>query len=123
MGYSLIDPDDVEPAPDRPSEMRYISEAAGMSEMGLRLYRVDPGEEIPLSGLHYHERQEEAFYVDSGCLHVETPDTEYAVDSGQFFVAEPESAHRAFNPASNERTAVVVGIGAPPVSDGHSVDG
>lgn len=120
MGYHVIDPDDVEPAPDRPSEMRYVSEAAGMSEMGLRLYRVAPGEEIPLSGLHYHDRQEEAFYVVDGRLAVETPEEEYAVDRGQFFVAEPESPHRAFNPASSEETAVVVGVGAPAVSDGHS---
>jgi uncharacterized cupin superfamily protein len=122
MGYHVIDPDDVEPAPDRPSEMRYVSEAAGMSRMGLRLYRVEPGEDVPLSGLHYHDEQEEAFYVVEGELHVETPDREYAVESGQFFVAEPESPHRAFNPASSEETAVVVAVGAPPVSDGHAYD-
>jgi mannose-6-phosphate isomerase-like protein (cupin superfamily) len=122
MGYHVIDPDDVEPAPDRPSEMRYVSEAAGMSRMGLRLYRVESGEDVPLSGLHYHDEQEEAFYVVEGELHVETPNREYAVESGQFFVAEPESPHRAFNPASSEETAVVVAVGAPPVSDGHAYD-
>jgi mannose-6-phosphate isomerase-like protein (cupin superfamily) len=122
MGYHVIDPDDVEPAPDRPAEMRYVSEAAGMSRMGLRLYRVESGEDVPLSGLHYHDEQEEAFYVVEGELHVETPDREYAVESGQFFVAEPESPHRAFNPASSEETAVVVAVGAPPVSDGHAYD-
>lgn len=122
MGYTVIDPDDVEPTPDRPSEMHYISEAAGMSEMGLRLYRVDPGEDIPLSGLHYHDQQEEAFYVSRGQLRVETPEREYTVEEGQFFVAEPESPHRAFNHASNDEPAVVVGMGAPSVSDGHSYD-
>lgn len=123
MGYHLIDPDDVEPAPDRPSEMRYVSEAAGLSEMGLRLYRVEPGEDIPLSGLHYHDEQEEAFYVVSGELRVETPDTEYTVEDGQFFVAEPESPHRAFNHASAGETAVVIGVGAPAVTDWHSYEG
>ncbi|MBX0287003.1 cupin domain-containing protein [Halomicroarcula sp. F28] len=119
MGYHVIDPEEIEPAPDRPSEMHYVSEAAGMQEMGLRLYRVEPGEEIPLSGLHYHEQQEEAFYVVSGRLTVETPETEYTVEQGQFFIAEPESAHRTFNHDSNNETTVVVGMGAPPISDGH----
>lgn len=35
MGYHVIDPDDLDPVPDRPSEMRYASEAVGMNEMGL----------------------------------------------------------------------------------------
>lgn len=122
MGYHVIDPDDVEPAPDRPSEMHYISEAAEMSEMGLRLYRVDPGEEIPVSGLHYHDQQEEAFYVVGGQLRVETPDEVYSVERGQFFIAEPGSPHRAFNHTSSEDTATVVGVGAPSVSDGHSYE-
>lgn len=123
MGYHHIDPDDVEPAPDRPSEMRYISEAAGMTELGLRQYRVAPGEDIPLSGLHYHDQQEEAFYVVDGQLSVETPDDEYVVEAGQFFVAEPESPHRAFNPSDREDTVTVVAIGAPPVSDAHAYEG
>lgn len=123
MGYHVIDPDDLEPEPERPSEMRYVSEAAGMDRMGLRQYRVQPGEEIPLSGLHYHERQEEAFYVVEGRLSVETPEEVSVVEAGQFFVAEPESAHRAFNDAERERAAVVIGMGAPPVSDGHAYEG
>lgn len=122
MGYHVIDPDDIEPAPDRPSEMRYVSEAAGMENLGLRLYRVEPGEEIPLSGLHYHDRQEEAFYVLGGELRVETPDREYVVNEGEVFVAEPESPHRAFNDSSASEVAVVLGLGAPPVSDGHAYE-
>jgi len=119
MGYHVIDPDDLDPVPDRPSDMRYISEAVGMENFGLRIYDVEPGEEIPLSGLHYHDEQEEAFYVVEGELRIETPDREYVVEAGQFFVAEPESPHRAFVHADAATNAVVVGIGAPPVSDDH----
>jgi uncharacterized cupin superfamily protein len=120
MGYHVVDPDDLEPEPDRPSEMRYVSEAAGMENLGLREYRVEPGEEIPLSGLHYHDRQEEAFYVVEGELSVETPDREYVVEAGQFFVAEPNSPHRAYVDGEAPGTARLVAVGAPPVSDGHS---
>lgn len=123
MGYHVIDPADLDPVPDRPSEMRYVSEAAGMERLGLRRYDVEPGEEIPLSGLHYHDEQEEVFYVVEGELRVETPDREYVVERGQFFVAEPESPHRAFVADDADGTAVVLGIGAPPLDDGHAYEG
>lgn len=123
MGYHVIDPADLDPEPDRPSEMRYVSEAADLDNLGLRIYDVAPGEDIPLSGLHYHDRQEEAFYVVSGTLAVETPDRDYTVGAGRFFLAEPGSPHRAHVRDDAEANATVVGIGAPPVSDGHSYEG
>ncbi|MFC7139540.1 cupin domain-containing protein [Halosimplex aquaticum] len=122
MGYHVVDPAELEPEPDRPSEMRYVSEAADMDRMGLRTYAVAPGEEIPLSGLHYHAEQEEAFYVISGELSVETPAELYTVAAGQFFVAEPGSPHRAHNAADADEPVRVIGIGAPPLSDGHAYE-
>jgi uncharacterized cupin superfamily protein len=119
MGYHVIDPEEIEPTPDRPSEMRYISEVADMENMGLRLYRVAPGEEIPLSGMHYHDQQEEVFYVLGGELRVETPDREYTVDHGEVFVAGPESPHRAFTDNGAGEQAVVLAAGAPSVDDSH----
>ncbi|WP_225333396.1 cupin domain-containing protein [Halomicrobium urmianum] len=122
MGYHVVDPAALDPDPDRPSEMQYISEAADMDQMGLRVYSVDPGEEVPLSGLHYHETQEEVFYVIEGVLSVETPEAVYRVEPDQFFVAEPESPHRAHVAESADESARVIGVGAPPVSDGHGVE-
>jgi len=106
MGYHVVDPAELDPEPDRPSEMKYVSEAAGMDNLGLRTYRVEPGEEIPLSGLHYHDEQEEVFYVIEGTLSVETLEDLYSVEAGQFFVAEPGSAHRAITPTTRPRTSV-----------------
>ncbi len=122
VAYHVIDPMDLEPEPDRPSEMRYVSEAADMDRLGLRTYTVAPGEEIPLSGLHYHDEQEEVFYVRSGELSVETPEELYTVPAGRFFVAEPESPHRAHNADDADEPVRVIGIGAPPLSDGHPCD-
>lgn len=123
MGYHVVDPADLEPEPDRPSEMRYVSEAADMDHLGVRVYRAEPGESIPLSGLHYHDEQEEVFYVLDGRLSVETPDRVFTVEPGQFFVAEPGSPHRAHNAAEADRDLRVIGMGAPPQSDGHSYEG
>lgn len=123
MGYHLIDPFDVEPTPDRPSKTHWVSKAAGLDHLGLRVYDVAPGEDIPLSGLHYHDEQEEVFYVVEGVLQVETPDREYVVEPGEFFIAEPGSPHRAFNAADADERAVVVAMGAPSIDDGHSYEG
>ncbi|WP_254521959.1 cupin domain-containing protein [Natrinema caseinilyticum] len=123
MGYHIVDPDELEREPDRPSDMRYVSESVGLEKLGLRTYTVEPGEEIPVSGLHYHDEQEEVFYVVGGELSVETPDRLYTVEPGQFFVAEPESPHRAYTDPDADASATVLGIGAPPVSDAHAYDG
>jgi quercetin dioxygenase-like cupin family protein len=119
MEYHVVDPDDLEPLPDRPSETRSISDAADLETLGVRLYRVEPGEDIPLTGLHYHEQQEELFYVLSGQLRVETPGTEFALDPGEVFVAHPESPHRVFNDADATADVHVLAVGAPSISDGH----
>lgn len=120
MGYHVIEPEEVEPAADRPSETRFLSEAAGLEKLGVRLYRVEPGEQLPTSGMHYHDEQEEAFYAVSGTLHVETPDVEYTVPEGALFTADPNSPHRAYNPEDAPGTITVLAMGAPTsVSDAH----
>ncbi|MFB6087363.1 MAG: cupin domain-containing protein [Haloarculaceae archaeon] len=122
MGYHLVDPADLDPLPDRPSETRSISDAAGLETLGLRVYHVDPGEDVPLTGYHYHDRQEEALYVLDGRLHVETADGEYVVAPGQCFAVEPGNPHRAHNPADADGAVDLLAVGAPSVSDGNPVD-
>ena len=121
MAYHVVDPDAVEPMTDRPSEARYLSEAAGMQTLGMRLYRPEPGEQIPL-GYHYHDEQEEAFYVVDGEIAVETPEETFSVGMGQCFFVEPGNPHRAFNPEDAAGSAVVLAIGAPSVDDGHTYE-
>lgn len=116
MGYHVIDPEDLESLGDRPVDARSISDAADMENLGLRLYRAEPGEQLPLA-YHYHEQQEEAFYVVEGALHVETPDREYEVGAGEVFVAEPTNPHRAYNPDDADGPVAVLAVGAPAVSD------
>lgn len=119
MGYHVIDPENVENAVDRPSEMHDISDSIGLNNIGLRFYVVSPGEQMPLHGMHYHDEQEEAFFVTEGELNIETPDREYVINKGEFFIAEPGSPHRAFNSKESSENATVVAIGAPKVDDGH----
>ena len=119
MGYHHLDPDDIEPLADRPSETRDVAVAAGLENMGLRRYVVKPGENIPLTGLHYHDQQEEAFYVVAGELRIEVPDDEFVVEEDQFFVVEPGHAHRAYNDERSDENTIVLAVGAPSVMDGN----
>jgi mannose-6-phosphate isomerase-like protein (cupin superfamily) len=120
MDYSVVDVDEVSTAENRPCTLRRLTEPAGLSSMAINRYSADPGEEIPLA-YHYHDEQEEAFYVISGVLHVETPERTYEVAADELFAAEPKSPHRAFCPETAEEPVEVLAIGAPTVSDGDEV--
>lgn len=121
MGYHVIDVADLPVTPERPSDRRSISEAAGLENLGLHEYHVAPGAMIPLT-MHYHDEQEEVLYVVEGTMTVETPDDEYTVPAGDAFVAEPESPHRAYVAEDADGDARVLAIGAPKVDDVHAYD-
>jgi quercetin dioxygenase-like cupin family protein len=112
MGYHLLDPDDLPESPEHPCDRRSVSDAVELAQLALAVYTMEPGEQLPTT-YHYHEQREEAFYVVDGPLVIETPDGEYTAETGDVFVAEPESPHRAYNPAAADGSVRVVGMGAP----------
>ncbi|MFC6615680.1 cupin domain-containing protein [Halopenitus salinus] len=122
MGYRVVDPEEIEPAPDRPCELRRLSEAAGLDRMAINRYRAAPGEQIPLA-YHYHDEQEEAFYVCSGTMHVETPEGTIEVPAGGLFAVDPGEPQRAYNPENEDEDLTVIAVGAPPVDgDAHAYE-
>ncbi|MEF8807546.1 cupin domain-containing protein [Natronomonas sp.] len=122
MGYHHIAVDDIEPTPDRPSLQRSISDTAGLENVAVNYYEADPGEDLPLA-YHYHDDQEEVFYVLSGTLFVETPDGTVEVGADEVFVVEPDSPQRAHNPASASEPVTTLVVGAPAVDDVHPYEG
>jgi len=118
MGYQVIDPDEVEPTPDRPCVQRAVGDAASLQNAAVNVYEADPGEQIPLA-YHYHDDQEELFYVLDGELRVETPDGEYAVPADHLFVVEPDSPQRAFVPEDADGAVRTIAVGVPPADDVH----
>ncbi|MFD1570917.1 cupin domain-containing protein [Halorubrum laminariae] len=116
MGYRVVDADAVDPAPDRPCECRKLSEPGGLDHAAINRFRAEPGEQLPLA-YHYHETQQEAFYVLSGTLAVETPGETYEVGTDELFVVDPESPQRAYNPADANGSVTVLAVGAPPAAD------
>jgi quercetin dioxygenase-like cupin family protein len=88
------------------------SEEDPFEHLGVRTYVAEPGEQLP-SVYHYNENQEEAFYVLSGTLNVETPEEIYEVDAGTFFLVDAGHPHRAFNPEDAAEAVHVLAMGAP----------
>ncbi|WP_018257290.1 cupin domain-containing protein [Halomicrobium katesii] len=112
MAYHQIDPDEIDATPDYPCDRRAVSDRVDTSLLHLARYTMAPGEQLPRV-YHAHRQREEAFVVLSGTLHVETPDEAFVVPEGEVFVAEPESPHRAYNPADADGDVTVMGTGAP----------
>ncbi|WP_255198545.1 cupin domain-containing protein [Halorarius litoreus] len=125
MGYHLVDPDDLDQWDDRPADVRSLSVAAGYdyqgSKLGVRVYELAPGEQSGLA-YHYHDEQVELFFVLDGTLHVETPDEEYVVETGQALFVDPGSPQRAFNPEDATEPVRILVVGAPSVDDGHAYE-
>lgn len=121
MGYHQIDPEDLSETEDYPCDRRGVSDATELHALHAATYEMVPGEDLSRS-YHYHETREELFYVLDGTLHVETPDGEYVVSADEVFVAEPESPHRAHNPADADEPVTVLGVGAPPTDIARPYD-
>jgi mannose-6-phosphate isomerase-like protein (cupin superfamily) len=115
MGYRVVDVDSVAPEPDRPCECRKLSGPGDLDAAAINRFRAAPGEQLPLA-YHYHETQQEAFYVLDGTLAVETPDRTYEVPADDLFVVDPGSPQRAYNPADADGPLTVLAIGAPQAS-------
>ncbi|ELZ95327.1 Polyketide synthase curC [Haloferax mucosum ATCC BAA-1512] len=115
MGYRVVDTETVEPVSDRPCELRRVGSEAGLETVALNRFRAVPGEQVPLT-YHYHTEQEEAFYVLSGTLFVETLDGTFEVPTDGLFVADPESPHRAYNPEDASEPVELLALGSPAVS-------
>lgn len=118
MGYRVVDTTAIEATPDRPCCHRSLVEPGGLETMAINRFEAEPGEQLPLA-YHYHDDQQEAFFVLQGTLYVETPNETYEVEADELFVADPESPQRAYNPENGDETVHVLAIGAPAVDDVH----
>ncbi|USZ73688.1 cupin domain-containing protein [Natronosalvus halobius] len=121
MGYHTVSIDDIPSHPKHECDRRTLSAILELEHVGLSVYTVNPGEQVP-QHYHLHETQEELFYVLDGEMKVETPATEYTVNSDEIFVVEPGNYHRAFNSETAEETLRVIAIGGPNVRDGKIHD-
>jgi len=118
----LSERDDIHPD----VAIRPVDELLGLTEMGAKLWYLEPGEEV---GFHAHPEEEELYYVIEGEFSVKlgsADDPTYeTVGPGAFFAASPLEPH-GHRCVGDER-GVVLAVGAPgdagdDVLDPHELD-
>lgn len=119
--YAVYEPDwdDGEEFPPEIDEGQNLNliEHLGTENMRPRLWRFQPGQQL---SYHYHEEQEELFYVVEGTLGflVGPPDDveEIEVPEGAFFRPGTTTPRQLFNDSDEEVICLIVG--APNVFEG-----
>jgi quercetin dioxygenase-like cupin family protein len=115
MAYHVVDSADIEPREGIPGDHRYIESVVDLGNLSMQVVEAEPGEDF--APYHYHEVQEEVFFVVSGVLRVETPDGVHDVEAGSFFVAEPEDPLHPHVPEDAPEPTHAVLVNAPQADD------
>jgi len=114
-GYDRRSIPELEAREDRPARRFDVSSALGIEGYNLNVAFLDPGERLALSGLHYHEDQEEFFYVAAGRCRVELEEGSFDLETDGMVRFDPGTAQFVHNPS--DEPAKVIAIGHPP--DAH----
>jgi mannose-6-phosphate isomerase-like protein (cupin superfamily) len=107
---------ELTPTPEKPAERFEITAALGLSGYNFNVAVLDAGERLPQSGLHYHDAQEEFFYVVDGRCRVELADESVDLDRDEMIVIRPGTAQMIHNPFGEQ--CKLIAIGYPP--EGHA---
>ncbi len=120
--YAVYEPDwddgeEFPPDIDEGINLNLI-EKLGTEEMRPRLWRFQPDQQL---SYHYHQEQEELFYVVEGTGHMRVgpPDDieEIEVPEGAFFKPGTQTPRQLFNPTDEEVVWLIVG--APDAFEGQ----
>lgn len=117
-GWAVAHLDDLGEGPG----FRKIRPALGVRELGINAIVMPPGIE---SGFHFHDRQEEVYFVHSGVLEIEFGDgTVHELRPGGIARVSAATHRRTRNRGSEDAVYVVVGAAGGYVGrDGRAPDG
>ncbi len=107
---------ELTPNPEKPAARFEITEALGLSGYTFNVAVLEAGERLPQSGLHYHDAQEEFFYVVDGRCRVELADESVDLDRDEMIVIRPGTAQMIHNPFAEQ--CKLIAVGSPP--EGHA---
>ena len=117
MGHAFGSLDELGEGPG----FRKIRQALGVTAFGVNAIVFPPGYE---GFLHYHERQDELYFVHSGRARVEVEDEVRELGPGGLFHAESTTPRRVSNASEDEELVILVVGGADGYvgRDGQMVD-
>jgi quercetin dioxygenase-like cupin family protein len=116
MGHAFGSIDELGSGPG----FRKIRSALGVTAFGVNAVVYPPGHE---GFAHYHDEQDELYFVHSGRVRVEVEGETRELGPGGIFHAESTTPRRVYNPFDDEAVILVVGgKGGYVERDGHLVD-
>ena len=110
--------DAVDRVPSAASVRRPIADALGAENVAINYYELAPGDSFAF-GYHYHEAQEELFYVLSGTATFETEDGDVEVAAGEVVRFAPGEFQQGWN--RGEEPVRALALGAPKETVGGEV--
>jgi uncharacterized cupin superfamily protein len=113
-GWRHVSLNDVGTNPEKPGDRWELSPELGIDAFNVNVAILEPDERLSQNHFHYHENQQELFYVVSGRCRVETPEEGFAMGADEVVAFEEgkAGAHVIHNPY--DEPCKVVAIGWPP---------
>jgi mannose-6-phosphate isomerase-like protein (cupin superfamily) len=104
--------DELETNPEKPATRWEVSPQLGIDDYNVNVAVLEPGERLSQSAYHYHDDQEEFYYVADGRCRVEAEDGSFDAETDDVVRFAAGVPHMLHNPY--EEPCKLVAIGSPP---------
>lgn len=104
--------DDFETNPEKPGRRWELSPQLGIDDYNFNVAVLERGEPLSQNGYHYHENQQEFFYVVDGRCQVEVENGAFRLREDEIVRFDEGVVHLLHNPF--DEPAKLVAIGNPP---------
>lgn len=110
-GYDHRSLGEIAPNSEKPGRRWELSPAMGIEPYNFNIAVLDSGDRLSENAYHYHENQEEFYYVIAGCCRVEVENDSFSIDEDDALLVERGVNHLLHNPF--EKSCKLVAIGSP----------
>lgn len=111
-GYERAALSDIEANPEKPSQRWEISPQLGIQGYNFNVAVLEPSERLSQTAFHYHENQEEFFYVIDGECRVEAENESFDLSRDEMVVFREGAVHLLHNPFDEPCKLIAIGYPA-----------
>jgi mannose-6-phosphate isomerase-like protein (cupin superfamily) len=97
---------------DKPGRRWEVSPQLGIGDYNFNVAVLEPGERLSQNAYHYHDEQEEFYYVVDGRCRVEVEDGSFDAETDDVVRFDEAVPHMLHNPYDD--SCKIVAIGSPP---------
>lgn len=111
-GYEHRSLRELDMNPDKPGRRWEVSPQLGIGDYNVNVAVLVPGERLSQNAYHYHDEQEEFYYVADGRCRVEVEDGSFDAETDDVVRFDETVPHMLHNPFDDP--CKIVAIGSPP---------